>query len=217
MDEKLLNQIINDTISLMKIICPQRQESFIRKYHEPLDVVNDEGIIIGSVPRGLIHRTGLRHRTVFVIVVAPNKKILLQTRGKDASSAIKLDISVGGHVISGETDFLSSSAREMEEELGFRPDKSRICLINEYNRDSPYSLAKPYERNRERRILYEYQLSLDEFSSLSDSFKKRLSTNEVLNFNWFSVEEVLNAINVGNVADGLGSNFLEWLKYNVSK
>lgn len=217
MDEKLLNQLIDDTISLMKITDPRKKETFIKKYLELLDIVDDEGMIIGSAPRGLAHRIGLRHRTVFVIVVAPNKKILLQTRGSEASSPLRLDISVGGHVISGETDLLSSSARELEEELGFKPDKSRFCFINEYNRDSPYTIKRPYERNRERRALYEYKLTTDEFIALSDSFSKRFSKSEVLDYGWFSVEEVINAMNEGNVADGLGSNFLEWLKYNASQ
>lgn len=217
MDEKLLDQLIEDTMNLEKVLDPKKRETFISRYMEPLDVVDETGNVIGSAPRGLIHRIGLRHRTVFILLLSSDNHLLLQTRASSAiSSPLRLDISVGGHVISGETDMIASASREMLEEMGFPPDTERLKFVSEYNRDSPLSPTKPYERNRERRVLFEYQLSEDEYSRLNVAFDGRSAKADVESFRWFEIEEVLDALDTGRVADGLGSNFVRWLSYRYS-
>jgi isopentenyldiphosphate isomerase len=183
------------------------------RYLEPLDVVNDSGGLIAPAPRGLIHRIGLRHKTVFVFIVSHDEKLLLQKRGKEASSSqFRLDISVGGHVIAGESNLKLSAVREMTEELGFAPDESRLVFVAEYNRDSPLLLTKPFEKNRERRTLFEYVLTKEESGTIKGRFDSQASNNnEVESLEWFTVDEVIEAINSGNTADGLLSNFLCWL------
>jgi len=104
----------------------------------------------------------------------------------------------------------------MDEEMGFPPDQARLKFVSEYNRDSPLSPSKPYERNRERRVLFEYQLSDDEYSRLSSAFENRSAKADVESFRWFLVDEVLDALDTGRVADGLGSNFVRWLSYRYS-
>jgi isopentenyldiphosphate isomerase len=213
MEEFLLKQIIEDTLNLENITDEKKRKVFIEKYMEPLMIVDDEGKTIGQAPRGFAHRVGLRHRTVFVLIIAPSNKLLLQKRGKGAySSPFRLDISVGGHVMYGEDDLLKSAIREMYEELGIRPNKSQFRMIADYNRDSQISINKLFERNRERRTLYEYSLSDSEFSNLTRSFSERISREEVQGFDWFKINQVIEAINNNSVADGLISNFLYWLE-----
>lgn len=218
MEEIFLQQIMDDILNIEKISDENKRKTFFEKFMEPLLIVDDDGNTIGQAPRGLAHRVGLRHRTVFVLIISPSNKLLLQKRGKGAaSSPFRLDISVGGHVMFGENDLLESAVREMQEELGITPHKNRFKLIADYNRDGQFSVDKWYERNRERRTLYEYVLNEHEFSNLSDTFANRISKTEVQGFDWFNVGEVVKAINDNSVADGLPSNFLHWLDTQLPK
>src|SRR5262249_48180432 len=154
--------------TLERIFDEKKRAAFIKRFMEPLDVVDEKGITIGEAPRGLAHRIGLRHRTVYVMIVSPDGKLLLQQRAAGAgSSERRLDISVGGHVRAGETDMRQSVSREMEEELAISPVQGKLKFLAEYNRNSPISSERPYERNRERRVLFEYQIGHSEISELN--------------------------------------------------
>jgi isopentenyldiphosphate isomerase len=86
---------------------------------ELLEIVDYKGDVIGCAPRKIIHgNPSLMHRVVHVLVFNREGKILLQKRSqkKDVAPG-KWDTSVGGHVGIGE-DLMSSSKREMHEELG---------------------------------------------------------------------------------------------------
>lgn len=86
---------------------------------ERLEIVDYRGNVIGSAPRSEIHgNPSLMHRVVHVLVINGNGDILLQKRSRNKDVAPGMwDTSVGGHVGIGE-DLLSSSKREMQEELG---------------------------------------------------------------------------------------------------
>ncbi len=86
---------------------------------ELLEIVDFRGNVIGREPRKNIHgNPSLMHRVVHVLVINRKGDILLQKRSqkKDVAPG-RWDTSVGGHVAVGE-DVLSSSKREMHEELG---------------------------------------------------------------------------------------------------
>lgn len=86
---------------------------------EMLDVVNEKGERITSLPRSEIHgNPGLLHRVVHVLVFNEAGDLLLQKRSfnKDVAPG-RWDTSVGGHVNAGET-LDDAVKREMEEELG---------------------------------------------------------------------------------------------------
>ncbi len=86
---------------------------------ELLEIVNYKGEVIGCAPRAEIHgNPALIHRVVHVLVLNNESEILLQKRSRNKDVAPgRWDTSVGGHVGVGE-DLLSSSMREMHEELG---------------------------------------------------------------------------------------------------
>ncbi len=86
---------------------------------EFLEIVNQEGEVIGYAKRSEIHGNPLlMHRVVHVLVFNKDGALLLQKRSNNKDVAPGMwDTSVGGHVGIGE-DLISSSKREMFEELG---------------------------------------------------------------------------------------------------
>lgn len=88
---------------------------------ELFDIVNEEGVVIGTAPRSKCHGDpSLIHRTAHVFVFHPaGDRILLQLRRKDKDiQPGKWDTSVGGHLDHGE-DFETAAERELREELGY--------------------------------------------------------------------------------------------------
>ncbi|HXX54008.1 MAG TPA: NUDIX domain-containing protein [Thermodesulfovibrionales bacterium] len=86
---------------------------------EQIEIVNQNGEVIGLAPRGEVHSNpSLMHRVVHVLLFDPGGRLLLQkrSRAKDVAPGM-WDTSVGGHVGIGE-ELSSSVARELDEELG---------------------------------------------------------------------------------------------------
>jgi 8-oxo-dGTP pyrophosphatase MutT (NUDIX family) len=202
--EDMLEEIMLDTALLENASTPDQIERLRRSYLESLDIVDKEGVRLGAAPRGLAHRLGLRHIVVYCLVTDPGGRWLLQVRDGG-----RLDISVGGHVQAGEDDYPRALSREFREELGFNLDKVRLQFHMVYNRDAPLSVSKPLVRNRERRLVYHYQLTTSEVDALRAAFAGRESAEEVTNFDWFQPLEVVAQVESGRAADGLAAS----LKY----
>lgn len=92
--------------------------------HELLYEVDENDRIIGPRPRGELHRLGLRHRSVHILVFNSAGELFLQKRScrKDISPGL-WDTSAAGHVDFGE-DYDVSAVRELGEELGLYPPLS---------------------------------------------------------------------------------------------
>ena len=87
-------------------------------YQELLDVVDASVRVIGRATRERVHREGLLHRAVHLLVWHPDGRLLLQKRSASKACCPGLwDTSVGGHVAAGE-DGLVAVLRESREELG---------------------------------------------------------------------------------------------------
>lgn len=94
--------------------------SFPDLSQELLDLVDLSGKVIGQASRERVHREGLLHRAVHVLVWHPDGRILLQKRAASKACCPGLwDTSVGGHVGAGEAA-LDAALRECREELGIR-------------------------------------------------------------------------------------------------
>src|ERR1044071_4887407 len=85
------------------------------------DVVNERDEVIDRKPRSEVHRLGLKHRAVHVLVFNSRGEIFLQKRSmkKDRQPGL-WDSSASGHVDSGE-DYDACASRELKEEIGLTP------------------------------------------------------------------------------------------------
>ncbi len=84
------------------------------------DVVNERDEPIGRKPRSEVHRLGLLHRAVHILVFNSRGQVFLQKRSmkKDRQPGV-WDSSASGHVDAGE-DYDTSAVRELHEEIGLR-------------------------------------------------------------------------------------------------
>ena len=85
---------------------------------EIFDVVNERDEVIDRRPRSEVHRRGLRHRAVHVLVFNARGELFLQKRSrkKDCFPGV-WDSSASGHLDSGE-DYDACAVRELREEIG---------------------------------------------------------------------------------------------------
>lgn len=89
-------------------------------HDELFDVVNERDEIIGRLPRPEVHRQGLRHRAVHVLIYNRDGEVFLQKRSQTKDTFPGAwDSSAAGHLNCGE-DYDACALREVEEELGVR-------------------------------------------------------------------------------------------------
>ena len=96
---------------------------------EIFDVVNDRNEVIDHKPRSVVHREGLKHRAVHVLVFNSRGDLFLQKRSmaKDCFPGT-WDSSASGHLDSGE-EYDPCAVREMREELGYEASKAPARLF----------------------------------------------------------------------------------------
>jgi isopentenyldiphosphate isomerase len=87
---------------------------------EVFDVVDERDEVVGRRPRSEVHRLGLMHRAVHVLVFNAAGRVFLQKRSlkKDRQPGV-WDSSSSGHVDSGE-DYDTCAVRELWEEIGLK-------------------------------------------------------------------------------------------------
>jgi isopentenyldiphosphate isomerase len=87
---------------------------------EIFDIVNERDEVVGRAPRSEVHRAGLRHRAVHVLVFNARGQLFLQKRSmtKDTAKG-KWDSSASGHLDCGE-DYDACAVREVWEEIGLK-------------------------------------------------------------------------------------------------
>ncbi len=87
------------------------------------DIVDENDCVVGEALRSVAHAQKLRHRAVHVLVFNAEGEVFLQKRslGKDTWPGA-WDSSCSGHVDKGE-DYMTAALRELEEELGYRPER----------------------------------------------------------------------------------------------
>ena len=90
---------------------------------EIFDVVNERDEVISREIRGEVHRRGLRHRAVHVLVFNSLGEVFLQKRSitKDTHPGV-WDSSASGHLDSGE-EYDACAVREVREELGLNLER----------------------------------------------------------------------------------------------
>lgn len=97
--------------------------------HELIDLLNEEGKLIGTVDKAVAHRDGLWHKSVHVWVLNQNNEILMQKRcAQKKFFPNHWDVSFAGHVGAGESTSLTA-VREGEEELGINLKESDLEFL----------------------------------------------------------------------------------------
>ena len=107
---------------------------------ELIDVLDENGVKTGKiVTRSEVHKKGLWHRAIVVAIVNDDNKVLMQQRSyKKDKNAGMWDISVAGHISTGQ-DALSAASREINEEvsidLGFKIDIKDFRYMFSYRKE----------------------------------------------------------------------------------
>lgn len=87
---------------------------------EIFDVVNDRDEVIGQQTRTEVHRLGLMHRAVHVLVFNSRGQVFLQKRSMEKDRQPGLwDSSASGHLDGGE-EYDACAIRELREEIGLQ-------------------------------------------------------------------------------------------------
>ena len=99
---------------------------------EQIDVLDQNGHFTGiRRPKSEVHKSGDWHRTVHIWLLNSKNKLLIQLRSPTKLNCPNLwDISVGGHISSGE-DGKTSAVREMKEELGIDVTEKDLMSLGE--------------------------------------------------------------------------------------
>jgi len=96
---------------------------------EILEVFDRHNRMVGQASRGSIHRLGLRHRSVGILVFDAAGQLYLQLRqGHKDCYPRHWDTSAAGHVSPGES-YPAAAARELAEELGIQADLSLVGYL----------------------------------------------------------------------------------------
>ena len=100
-----------------------------QKSDEIFDVVNDHDEVIGRETRGKVHRLGLKHRAVHVLVFNQRGEVFLQKRSMQKDTAPGAwDSSASGHLDTGE-DYDACAVRELHEEIGLKTAAAPVRLF----------------------------------------------------------------------------------------
>jgi hypothetical protein len=213
--EKITEEIIKAAFIAENPTIHASIDTFSKEYIEPIDVIDDNDNIIGLEDRGLCHSLGLRHKVVFVFIVSPDGKILLQRKTGDINPEKDLlDVGVQGHVGASE-DIGPCALRKIKEKCNFSPQIGRLTLIASHNRNSPFSLSDPRGINNERRSLFKYSVTEAETAKLSEAFPMRDNEKATVKIEWRQKEDIVEAINMGRTTDELLTCFLHYLVYKL--
>ena len=138
---------------------------------EIFDVVNERDEVVDRKPRSEVHRLGLLHRAVHVLVFNSRGQIFLQKRSmkKDRQPGL-WDSSASGHVDSGE-NYDATAVREVREEIGLK-------------------LAKPPERLFKIAACAETDQEFVWVYRCENDGPFELNSEEIERGDWFSSSEV---------------------------
>lgn len=105
---------------------------------ELLDVLDDSGAATGeSKLRDHVHRDGDWHRVFHLWIVRSSGNLLMQRRARHKRiEPNKVDVTVGGHLVAGESVF--NAVREVEEEIGLEVRPERLSCLGTWRSERHY-------------------------------------------------------------------------------
>ncbi len=165
---------------------------------EILEIVNEKGEVLGTMPREDVHGDPTRlHRVVHMLVFRSDGRLLLQKRSinKDVAPG-KWDTSVGGHVNAGET-LQDALMREVEEELGITIDEPEFLYSYIHSNDYESELVYTF------RCIYDGEISFQE--------------SEIDEVRAWSIDEIRHNIGTGLLSDNFEHEITTYLEKTSCK
>ncbi len=156
---------------------------------EYCDILDNKGQKTGEVaPYSDVHKKGLIHRAVIVILLSLDKKILLQKRALTMSAFPGLwDFSATGHVSAGETA-VEAAKKETLEEIGL--DFPLNSFEHLFEIDNNFVLNNGTYINNEFQDTF-----LIRTDSSEDVLIKNIDKKEVLDTKWVSLDDFVKWAN----------------------
>ncbi len=159
---------------------------------EVIDIWNEDGTPSGeNLLKSEAHKRGLYHPTVHVWCYSRRGEVLLQLRSHDKRTHPGLwDVSVAGHIVSGESAKMGA-VREMEEELGISANSQDLIHLGIFRSEEFHS--KQFV-DREFQHVYLYELN-NSITAL------RLQKEEVADVQWKPFSEYCEETQIPGVRD----------------
>lgn len=106
---------------------------------EKIDIVTKEGEPTGKIAlKSEAHKNGWYHNTIHLWLYTKQGEILLQQRShKKTIHPLLWDVSVAGHIDTGET-FIEAALRETKEEIGLQLDTKSLQKIGSFLHETNY-------------------------------------------------------------------------------
>ena len=120
---------------------------------EEIDILEENGEIVGTTTVNEAHQNGLLHKVVHVWIVNRRNKLLVQKRSdlKEFCPLMR-DVSFAGHVKAGENS-LDACEREAKEKLGLNIDDDELKFL--------FSIIENFEEGKIRELADVYILHKD--------------------------------------------------------
>jgi len=129
---------------------------------EKLNILDEQGNIIGEEYRDVIHQRGLLHGEVHVWCVTPDNELIFQHRAKDKDTYPDLlDATAGGHVDLGET-YEESAIKELLEETGLSATQDELVFLSTELHKSFDEVTKMTNHPRRNVYLLKKKVSVDD-------------------------------------------------------
>ena len=190
-----------------------------------------------AVLRSVAHKQGNWHRSVHVLVLSKDGKLILQKRGENIhASAGKWDISVGGHVSAGQSP-LEAALRELKEELaidatpeqlhevGHKYKKTAMADANEeghYDENGIFIYHSNKTPNNEFNSLY-YIIVDKTVDEINEGIKRQAEISadeakkEVARVAEITIEDVLRDIDEPTARKGYASGIVQYIMHKEAR
>lgn len=133
-----------------------------------LNVVDENGKIIGEDTRENIHKNGLLHQEIHIWFFNDQKEIIFQHRSKSKDmNPNLLDATVGGHVEQG-SDYISTALKEASEETGLELKESDLHEIETRNTNFTDPVTQRTNNALRTIFAYKYDGSIDNLKTEID-------------------------------------------------
>ena len=148
-----------------------------------LNIIDEDGKIIGEETRENIHNRGLLHREIHVWFYTAKDEIIFQHREKDKDTYPDLlDATVGGHVEIG-SDYENTALQELAEETGIRAKENNLTFI-EMMRSKTFDISTNKTNNVIRAIYaYRYEGKIEDL---------KIEKGKAIGFESWSFEKIFN-------------------------